>query len=656
MREIRYEDYVNRVHGAWLGKLIGGTIGGPVEGEKNLMSHEYYASAPEVAAFNDDNDFQVVWLHALEEYGLDLTSDDLAREWLEHVTYPCCEYGYAVRNWRLGIAPPLSGSFNNEYFRECMGCPIRSEIWAFICPGDPEMAAEYAARDAVLDHAGDSVLAEQFLAAVQSMLFLESDPGALVNQALRFVPEETRLGRCLRDVVSWCGESGDWRCVRQRIIAQYSSPDMTNAAQNLGIMAMSLLLGEGDFERTLLIAANSGYDTDCTAGSVGATLGGLVGPEGIPDRWRVPMGDEFGVSSEVFGLPRERMGIREFADELCRIGLAVAERRGRVRITGGPAPRVLPTPPLPSARLTIEYPDGPAAVLGCTKRIVVRVADTAPGEPSGEVSLVPPAGWDVTCDSHDLHSGASESVFAVKAPVLLGKLPQRNIFTAKWKSASGQLVSREFGIAGGTHWLAVGPFFHTGNIFQDSCGFEEDWIGEKRPFSDILADLSKAGTCEAKPVAFESDHLDLNAVFSRQGPSCIYLLGRFESPEEQRVHLQIGTLDGLALWLNGGLLVHDHEHRSPLPWTHVAEAFLRKGTNDLLLKFATCTGAYDVWFAFREFKKDKAKLEEWLRNKGDVWPYSWHREHYVTNMVSVLLHVPPRMSDTEVGRCAASVT
>ena len=47
--------------------------------------------------------------------------------------------------------PPLSGSFNNRFYKNGMGCPIRSEIWACLAPGHPEIATKYAYEDASVE-------------------------------------------------------------------------------------------------------------------------------------------------------------------------------------------------------------------------------------------------------------------------------------------------------------------------------------------------------------------------------------------------------------------------------------------------------------------------------------------------------------------------
>ena len=168
MREIDYDDYLDRVHGGWLGKCAAGTIGAPCEGRKEAFEFAFDPRSIERMLPNDDLDLQVLWLDVLERKGLALTTADLAEAFFSKCPYSPGEYGVFKRNYARGIMPPYSGTYNNRYYRNGMGCPIRSEIWACICPGDPGLAASYAERDGIMDHGRDSVDAEKFLAAMEA--------------------------------------------------------------------------------------------------------------------------------------------------------------------------------------------------------------------------------------------------------------------------------------------------------------------------------------------------------------------------------------------------------------------------------------------------------------------------------------------------------
>ena len=176
------KDYYSKVYGGWMGKNIGGTLGGPVEGRKELLNLDFYPVLSDSPMPNDDLDLQLVWLHGLEQYGARITAKELGQEWLDHVFFPYDEYGYALTNLRKGLVAPLSGWFNNP-FTNCMGSPIRSEIWAMSAPGAPGVAAYYAYQDAIVDHAGgEGVYGEVFFAAIESAAFFESD----INKLLRY--------------------------------------------------------------------------------------------------------------------------------------------------------------------------------------------------------------------------------------------------------------------------------------------------------------------------------------------------------------------------------------------------------------------------------------------------------------------------------------
>jgi hypothetical protein len=91
------------------------------------------------------------FLPAIKGIGVDLTSNDLADYWLDHVRYNFDEYGLTMANFRLGLRPPMAGFYNN-YFEDCMGCPIRTEIWACLAAGRPRIVARYAIFDSIIDH------------------------------------------------------------------------------------------------------------------------------------------------------------------------------------------------------------------------------------------------------------------------------------------------------------------------------------------------------------------------------------------------------------------------------------------------------------------------------------------------------------------------
>lgn len=307
------EKLYDKINACWMGKNIGGTLGAPFEG---CMDKMHLTEFPDLKGKgplpNDDLDLQLVNLHALEQRGYKITVKDLSEEWLEHVRFPFDEYGYALTNMRRGMLPPLSGYYNNS-FTGCMGSPIRSELWASVAPGRPDVAAYYAYNDATVDHAGgEGVYGEVFFSALESMAYFETDIDLLIDKAIKYIPENCETALALTDTLNWYRAGVTYDEIRDLILEKYGNPNFTNAPQNIAFTMVGLLYGE-DFKDGLLKTVNLGYDTDCTTATIGAIYGILYGMEYIPDEWKSCVGENIKVSSEIQELDYPKT-IKELTD------------------------------------------------------------------------------------------------------------------------------------------------------------------------------------------------------------------------------------------------------------------------------------------------------------------------------------------------------
>jgi ADP-ribosylglycohydrolase len=322
--------YRDKVMGCWLGKNAGGTLGAPLEkmwGNPEPFDISFYTQEiPEGGSPNDDLDIQLVWLKALEERGIDLTSRDLAEYWLNHIHYNPDEYGFHKMNLRLGLLPPISGWYNNP-FKHSMGCPIRSEIWACIAPAMPDLAVAYAWADAVCDHAGgESVYGEMFNAAVESAAFLIADRDRLLDIGLSVIPEDCRTARAIRTAREAHQAGMSWREARDRVMNAVFNLNAQYSPINLGFETVGWLYGE-DFGDALCKAVNCGWDTDCTGATLGALLGIIHGASALPQRWIAPLGRKLAVTPapgiDHFTPPTD---IDELTDRTIAVGRQVIAR------------------------------------------------------------------------------------------------------------------------------------------------------------------------------------------------------------------------------------------------------------------------------------------------------------------------------------------
>lgn len=67
MRSIEYSRFLDKVHGCWYGKCLGGAAGAPVEGLKKLLDVNDFEEIFNPDLPNDDLDMQLLWLDVLEE-------------------------------------------------------------------------------------------------------------------------------------------------------------------------------------------------------------------------------------------------------------------------------------------------------------------------------------------------------------------------------------------------------------------------------------------------------------------------------------------------------------------------------------------------------------------------------------------------------------
>ena len=292
--KLNFEQFKDKVYSCWIGKNIGGTMGTPYEGTRNFLDIKGFSTVAGAPLPNDDLDLQLIWLHAVESVGAkNVNAEVLGELWLNTIVGNWNEYGIAKSNIRRGLVPPMSGDYVNSW-KNSNGAWIRTEIWACLAPGCPDIAAKYAIEDAKVDHgAGEGTVAAAFVAAMQSSAFVLNDIRKCIGVGLSVIPTESRMADSIRFVID-CYERGmSARDTRDAVQKRNSDigDGWFEAPSNVAYAIIGLLWGEGDFKKSMITAINCGDDTDCTAATVGATLGILGGSHAIPEDWKEHIGD-----------------------------------------------------------------------------------------------------------------------------------------------------------------------------------------------------------------------------------------------------------------------------------------------------------------------------------------------------------------------------
>jgi len=597
---ISWDTYRDKVYGCWLGKNAGGTLGGPLEdlyGRDEMFDVWWYPRVVEGGIPNDDLEIQLVWLQALRDRGITLSSRDLAEYWLDCILYNPDEYGLCKTNLMKGLIPPISGWYNN-WFKDCMGSPIRSEIWACIAPGAPDVAARYAYQDAVCDHAGgESVYGEVFNAVVESSAFVSSDRVRLVEIGLKAIPGGSMTAKAIRIALQAYMDGLDWREARRMVKDAVYHPVAQYSPINLGFQTIGLLYGE-DFGDAICKAVNCGWDTDCTGATVGAIWGIMYGRRGLPERWVKPLGDTVAVSEGIRSI-RIPSNLWELTDEVCGIGRRVLsyfgspiqisdidDFMGASEILESMVERIASLWSIPydriefdstSIRIYVTYIDGPAILPGKPNRFRVSIENMRVSPISARLRIHAPSRWMLDPPT-PLH---------VSLP---GRGVWENIFSIEASSADIEYSNRcliDITVENRPNVLSVPVTFVGGFVWLVSQVFREPLsIDTHLPPED---DLNLQYLGEGWRIEYWIENsLEVERFFEGR-PGVIYLRHFVYSPSDRRVRIGVPNNSRMKLWLNGELI---HETVKPVPLrpnysgdgSNYTYATLRRGWNQIAVK------------------------------------------------------------------------
>ena len=313
------DDYLERVYAGVLGKMIGVYLGRPFEGwtYERIMAelgeiHGYVHErlGKPLIVTDDDLTGTFTFLRALADHGCsaDLTPEQIGQTWLNYIIEKRTilwwgGFGHstehtAFRRLKAGLPAPMSGSItqNGPIVAEQIGSQIFIDGWGMVAPGDPLLAADLARRAASVSHDGEGIYGAQVVAAMAALAFVESDLNVLLDTAVSLIPPDSTIYRLISDVRAWHAGEPDWRTARSKLASVYGYDKFggnCHIVPNHGLIVLSLLYGENDLRRSLMIVNTSGWDTDCNSGNVGCLLGiknGLPGLENLADL-RSPLND-----------------------------------------------------------------------------------------------------------------------------------------------------------------------------------------------------------------------------------------------------------------------------------------------------------------------------------------------------------------------------
>lgn len=325
-----------KISGAWYGRIAGCLLGKPIEGIRdelipflkdtgNYPMHRYitdadltddiinkykygfkgkcYPDTIDCAPVDDDTNYPVLYQQIIEKHGRDFTSENVLSAWI--VSQPVTAYYTAERaayvNAFLGYKAPDTAVVRNP-FREWIGAQIRGDYFGYINPGDPEKAAEMAFRDARVSHIRNGIYGEMWAAAMIACAAVCDNAKEAILGGLSQIPSTSRLFKEVSDIIEKYENGASFDELYTFIHTKYdhhSSHHWCHTISNALIVTTALLCGENDFGKSICIAAQCGFDTDCNAATAGSVIGMLKGIDAIGDEWTKPLKGK--LKTQIFG-------------------------------------------------------------------------------------------------------------------------------------------------------------------------------------------------------------------------------------------------------------------------------------------------------------------------------------------------------------------
>ena len=293
-RKLYIADYRDKMEGAWIGQMVGVEFGQLTEGRKcgELWSFdELPVWLPEKinGGFrNDDCCVEANFIRTLDRRGIDVSCRVAG---IDFANIPSNMWGanfYGFNNLRRGIAGPSCGHPSHHLSPDALDYQIESDFSGVISPGMPSRAVRLGEQFGRLVSYGDGLFAGQFIGAMYSAAYFEADRVKVVEEALKAIPAQSRYAQMVRDVLEWFkgppkrwGMS--WHKAWKKAVEKYGDPKsaffgksetvIMNVNLNGAMILIGYLWGEGDIEKTMMIATACGFDSDCNPSNALGILG-----------------------------------------------------------------------------------------------------------------------------------------------------------------------------------------------------------------------------------------------------------------------------------------------------------------------------------------------------------------------------------------------
>jgi len=297
-KTISEDDLRNSIAGGWAGKMIGVSYGEPTEFNYNGVINEdpidWNPESLRRSIGQDDLYVQMSFMMTMDKYGMDAPVEKFG-EAFANAGYMLwhANRGARMNIWN-GIMPPASGHPDNNLHADDIDFQIEADYIGLMCPAMPQTSNKICDKIGHIMNYGDGVYGGMFVSALYASAYFEDDVKEVLYTSMKSLPAESQYYQILDDVIEgYKRNPDDWKKTWQEIYDKWGEVDICcalseyniDAKLNGAFIAMGLLYGEGDFEKTMEISTRCGADSDCNPSNCSGVLGIILGYDKMPTVW-----------------------------------------------------------------------------------------------------------------------------------------------------------------------------------------------------------------------------------------------------------------------------------------------------------------------------------------------------------------------------------
>jgi ADP-ribosylglycohydrolase len=279
----------DKIRGGMLGQLLGNING--LKYEMKFIKEpgnvtNYIPSLPNGAYTDDDTDFEWIYIYEMQKKRtLSLPYDSIYTFWKQRINRRMwCSNRYVRHLMDMGIKPPFTGYISlNPWAEFNISGQFLCETFGLIAPAMPQTAAKTALNFTRVAIDQEPAQNTQLFTAMISSAFVDTDINKILNAGIAALDPKSKTLLIINDIRKWVAQNPEnWRetrrLIRDKYIQEnYGERDRNGYELNTGSIIAALLYGKGDFQETMKLVFNFGWDADNTAATTGTILGVMKG-------------------------------------------------------------------------------------------------------------------------------------------------------------------------------------------------------------------------------------------------------------------------------------------------------------------------------------------------------------------------------------------